>query len=205
MNKFSLSIFSILVLCSYIGAYAADGKIVKWVDKDGVTHYGDKPPMPDTASKASMLNKQGMTVKKIEPAQHNPEADKVAAEQARRDAALLATYSTAEEIDFASARNTKIDELAVESLSLQLENQRKSLAQTNEKIAGFIKKKKTPPDTLVEDKQKSMADIASTEQQIAQRKKNIEATRLRYSEDKAHFIALKTRSDADQHTQLNSK
>src|SRR5215472_5757930 len=103
-----------LALC---GAGSAAAATYKWVDDQGVVHYSDKVP-PEAVSKgATVLDKQGRPTKKIEPAP-TPEQMKAKAaaeeqqralaktleEQARKDRALMQSYTNEEEIDVARNR-----------------------------------------------------------------------------------------------------
>src|SRR5215472_1645038 len=103
-----------LALC---GAGSAAAATYKWVDDQGVVHYSDKVP-PEAVSKgATVLDKQGRPVKKIEPAptpeqlkaKEAAEEDqraraRVEQDQARRDRALMQSYTTESEIDIAKGR-----------------------------------------------------------------------------------------------------
>jgi len=182
-------LFSSFILNSYA---AAETRIVKWVDKDGVTHYGDKSPMPDAAKRTSELNKDGIVVKRIEPKNNNTaEADKLNMEQSRHDAALLASYSTEKEIDIAQERNTKIDEIAVDTLSQKLDGLNQRLAKNSAAEAYFTKKKKPVPENIKHERQAILADATDTEQQITKKKADIEATRQRFQSDKIRYVELK--------------
>ncbi|TMH58080.1 MAG: DUF4124 domain-containing protein, partial [Betaproteobacteria bacterium] len=83
----------------------------KWTDDQGEVHYSDKAP-PDVPSKgATVLDKQARAVKKIEPPL-SPEETKAKAdqvereralaksrdEQARKDRALMQSYTSENEI-----------------------------------------------------------------------------------------------------------
>ncbi len=171
--------------------YAEGGKIVKWVDNNGVTHYDDKAPMPSAASKSSELNKQGITVKKTVYSVGNPQVDELALAQHRRDTALIASYNSADEIDLARERNTKMDEFALQSLYQKLANQNSYFSKNSTLIAKFHKRKQPIPQQLLVKQQTYEADIASTDRQILEKKQAITAIRLRYNTDKARFVVLK--------------
>ena len=47
------------------GTTSADTKILKWVDKQGVTHYGDLPPSFEESKSNVEMNKRGQVVKKM--------------------------------------------------------------------------------------------------------------------------------------------
>jgi hypothetical protein len=182
-----------LIVTLILSNYAvAESRIVKWVDKDGVTHYGDKSPMPEAAKRSSELSKDGRIVKRIEPKNNDAaENDKRHMEQTRHDAALLASYSSDKEIDIAQERNTRIDEIALETLNQKLEGLNQQLAKNSAAEVFFIDKKKPVPDNIKHERQAVMANIAETEQQITKKKAGIEATRQRFQEDKTRYVELK--------------
>jgi hypothetical protein len=182
-----------LIVTLILSNYAvAETRIVKWVDKDGVTHYGDKSPMPDAAKRSSELNKEGITVKRVEPRNNNAaENDKIQMEKTRHDAALLASYSTDKEIDIAQERNTRIDEIALETLDQKLEGLNQQLAKNSAAEVYFLDKKKPVPENIKHERQAVLADIAVTQQQAAKKKADIEATRQRFQDDKTRYVELK--------------
>lgn len=182
--------------CTAHVSHAESNKIIKWVDKNGVTHYGDKPPMPDTAQKTTVLNKEGITVKSVSQEKTNHEADEAAAKLTRHDSALLASYNSVEEIDIARDRNTKIDEIALESLRQQLINLKQTLGEQNKKLVGIAKKKQPIPMTLVKDRKQTLVEIARVEPQITSKAAEIETIRQRYEADKVRFAELKPRDFA---------
>src|SRR3954452_23356060 len=90
----------------------------KCVDEKGVTRIGETPP--DECANVVMyeMGRSGQVIKTIDPtptgeqlkareeaAARRKEADKVAAEQNRKDQALLNTYSSEREFDMARDRN----------------------------------------------------------------------------------------------------
>jgi hypothetical protein len=77
----------------------------KWVDKNGVTHYGDMVPPEYAAQGRSELNGQGVEVKQF-PRQLSPEESAVAQQRATDDARrkqhdsfLLTTYTRVSDIE----------------------------------------------------------------------------------------------------------
>jgi hypothetical protein len=97
-------------------AGAAGATTYKWTDENGKVHYSDKAPA-DAPSGTTVLDKQARPVKKIE-APPSPEELKAKAEQeqrartearereeqARKDRALLQSYTSENEIDLAKSR-----------------------------------------------------------------------------------------------------
>ena len=122
-----LSIFRNVALLLFFAmpGVPALAAMYKWVDENGVTHYGDSIP-PEYRNRANEeLNKRGVIIKKNDAALTPEQIKAKEAELAkrkqeketnRRDAVLLGTYSSAEEIDLARDRNLR-----------QIERDRKSV------------------------------------------------------------------------------
>jgi hypothetical protein len=100
----------------------------KWTDEQGVVHYSDKAPVETPAKGATVLDKQGRPVKKIEPPltpeQLKAKADeeerqralaKAKDEQAKKDKALLQSYTSEDEIDIARSRAVSTIEAQIKS------------------------------------------------------------------------------------------
>jgi Domain of unknown function (DUF4124) len=191
MQKLSLIFLFSLLAMSNIAA--ADGKkIVKWVDSKGVTQYGDKMPASEAGRNNAEMNTQGMVVKKNVAADKSNEAiDQQKLEQDRKDKILLASYTNAEEIDLARERNLQMDKAGIQALTQQKVNVTSRTARNNKAADGFKARKKPVPAYLSDELKLSKLEIASIDKQLAQRKLSMEATRTRYSEEKARFVELK--------------
>lgn len=178
-------------------AAVADGKIMKWVDEKGVTHYGDKIPTQDITRKNSELNKQGVTVKQNDPGQKtvNPE-DPLTQAQLRKDKALLASYNSAEEIDLARDRSLQLDELSLSSLIQRHETVQKKLEQNTKLSESFKTRKKPAPLELAQDINDNKNEIKRIDEQINQRKQVMQETRARFDADKKRYVELKATNDA---------
>ena len=170
----------------------ADGKIVKWVDSNGITHYGDKLPAQEAGRNNSEMNNQGIVVRK------NTLSDKKDAvidqqkfEQQRKEKILLASYTSPEEIDLARDRNLQLDQAALQALTQQKINVSNSSRHKNKTAEGFIARQKPIPPHLSEELKLSKKESANIDKQLAQRKLSMEATRQHYAEEKVKFIALK--------------
>lgn len=90
-------------------------KTYKWVDKDGVVHYGDKIPAEYADQHKQQLNAQGQVVKEIEGAMTPEEkaaaekrraAEEQAKAQAANDKILLSTYGSVADLE--RARDTRL-------------------------------------------------------------------------------------------------
>lgn len=123
----------------------------KWTDEDGKVHYSDKAP-PEAPKGATVLDKQARPVKKIEapltPEQQKAKADeeerqkaiaKARDDQARKDRALMASYTSENEIDLARNRAVSTLEGQIKSaltFTETLTKQQKALAAKKEGYAG---------------------------------------------------------------------
>ena len=119
-----------------IGALAlaapALGKTYKWVDDQGVTHYGETVPPEYAGKDRSELNPAGRVVntrdvltpeereaKQQAELRKRQEAEALQ-EQRRKDKALMNTYSSVGEIELARSRNLQQVEARLKSLKAQI-------------------------------------------------------------------------------------
>lgn len=92
----------VLVCVGWAGPAEAAGKVYRWVDENGVVHFGDAIPPEYSRDRHEVLDGRGTrtTVNEEKPAQQvSPERD-------NRDRALLATYGSVKEIE--SLRDRRI-------------------------------------------------------------------------------------------------
>jgi hypothetical protein len=176
------------------------GKTYKWVDENGVTHYGDSVP-PDSAQQGrSELNSQGVEIKQV-PRQLTgtaaEQAQQAAVERARlrqHDSFLMTTYTSAKDIE----------QLRDERLALingQMDIARGSLDSTGQRLATMETRMRTfkpwsaspsarrLPDQLMEEVVRTLqernslqATLASREQEKKEMRAQFEADLTRYRE-----------------------
>jgi len=116
-----------------MNAEAREGsKLKKWVDENGMTHYGDVIPPKYANTKKTEIREGGIEVQEKEkpkPKEMGKKNDQPAEltreqiEQQRHDRALLATYTSEQEIDAARDRNLQ----QVNALLNTYNTQRKSI------------------------------------------------------------------------------
>ncbi len=171
----------------------------KWVDENGVTHYGDSIP-PEYRNRANEeLNQRGVILKKNDPAL-TPEQIKARDEELakrkqlketnRRDAVLLGTYSSAEEIDLARDRNLRDIERIIKDIQTQLKSVLTDLDANRKLVAAYKQENKPVPDGLqmdIETLEKSKQDL---EVAILQKRGETEQLRARFDEDKKRYLEL---------------
>jgi Domain of unknown function (DUF4124) len=107
-----------------VSAYAAPptqhsptskGIAYRWVDEQGVVHYGDNIPPQYASQDRAILNSQGVEVGHLD-AQKSPEEEAVAArtreaamKQKQHDAFLVSTYTSVKDIE--ALRDARLDQL----------------------------------------------------------------------------------------------
>ncbi len=182
----------IMSLLLSVTAFADGGRIHKWVDDKGVTHYGDKMPATDMHRDNSVLNKQGVVIKRNQVNAKSHEVDQEALEQKRRDRALRASYTTEDEIDLARDRNLQMNEVTLQALEQRKAGALKRLESGQKSADGFTKRQKPVPEDLSKELEDTKAEIDRIDQQIDEQKSSMDLTRKQYNDDKQRFIELKT-------------
>ena len=194
-------IFLALIVGSLL-SFSAQAKLYKWVDDKGVTHYGETIPQEYANRDRSELNKSGRIVntqdvltpeerraKEATDAKSKAELD-VARNQKLHDNSLLNTYSNANEIDLARARNVQQIDARAQVAVKRLGDANKALADLQKTAETRTKAGKNIPPYLIEDLQaaKTLADkLNSDVTNINAEKAALEA---RYDADKARYKEL---------------
>jgi Domain of unknown function (DUF4124) len=100
-----LALANVLASATVPAAGNSGGVAYRWVDENGVVHYGDRVPPQYATKESALLNKQGVEVGRTE-AQRSPE--QIAEDERKRqemlrqkqhDAFLLTTYTSVKDIE----------------------------------------------------------------------------------------------------------
>jgi hypothetical protein len=185
-------------------AGAADRNIQKWVDKNGVVHYGDAPPPDAVKDGRVVLNDQGVVVRQI-PAQMTPEEAAAAKqkqdEESRRraqDSFLLITYTGVADIErLRDERLTLIDAQIELARSSQL-NSEGRLETLRKRMASFRPYSTAPnarrlPDTLAGEVVQALGERRSVQRSVADLEKRRHDERAKYDADIARYRELTSR------------
>ncbi len=184
-------------------AGASNGRtLYKWVDEQGVTHYGDHIPPEYAAQEQHVINSQGVEINRLE-AQKSPEQlaveeqKKLEAEQGRnRDRNLLNTYASVQEIErLRDQRVTLVsDQIKVTSQFLEVLNGKlKKLRANAVRFKPYNSDPSAPamPDQVAEDLVRVGNDIRTQEENL--REKHSEETTMskQFQSDIDRFKELK--------------
>jgi hypothetical protein len=202
--------FATAVAASLVAAFALAGTAraatYKWVDEKGVIHYTDKIP-PEAVNKGStVLDKQARPTRRIDPAltpeqrlKHEAEeeqkriAAKAQEEIARRDRALVSSYTNEVEIDLARSR-------ALATIDAQLESSHAYVASLDKRKVQLDKRRAAlgdapVPQALERELEGNLSELAKTAALIEQKRKERTAAVARYDADKARWRELKSVAD----------
>ena len=196
-----------ILLALALSAAPAHGTTYKWVDDKGIVHYTDKIP-PEALNKGNVeLNKQGLPIKKTDPALTPEQQRARAAEEARnlqlakdrelvdrRDRALLATYTTESEIDLARNR-------AVSTIDAQVQSATGYSALLNKRKVDLDGKKaalgdKPVPPVLEREAANISDELAKQADLIAAKQKEIIIVNARYDADKKRWKELRAATES---------
>jgi len=177
-------------------------KMYKWVDDQGVTHYGETIPPEYAHRDREELNKAGRVVEKKEvltPEERHAkeledikkrEDEEAALEQKRRDKALLNTYSNVKEIDLTRDRNLQQVEARINSINSQLKMAEDNLKALQKEADGYTKANKNIHVSLQEDLKESQARLTKLQQDMEKSKAEKAAVEARFNADKARYREL---------------
>lgn len=188
------------------------------VDEKGITHIGDTPPAACANVVMWEVSRSGTVLRKIEPtltadqvkakeeaAAKAKEEAKVAADQKRKDLALLATYSTEKEFSIATERNVEpvlgriksVQErqAAVGKRIQELEDEMEFYKAGKSKTSAQSKvpqKTREVPIQLVADHERAVAEQTTLKKNLVDYEKEIVDIKAKYEADRARWKELKT-------------
>jgi hypothetical protein len=188
----------------------------KCVDERGVTLFGDTPPagcanvvMFEVAPGGTVLRKIDPTPSpeqlkaRLEEQAKRKEAERSAAEQKRKDVALLSTYSNEQEIEFARDRNIEPIRSRIKGAQERLEAVEKRQKEIANEMEFYKAGKKggrnesvKPPQMLLVDQERAEKERQTLNKSIADAHKEIESVRARYDTDRKRYLELKNGGDS---------
>ncbi|MDH3545682.1 MAG: DUF4124 domain-containing protein [Gammaproteobacteria bacterium] len=189
-----LKAFSIFLIIALPIAALAQGqqRVYRWVDEEGVVHYGDSIPARYAELPKQVLNERGITVDHLQGKKtpEEIEAERLAQElqterelQRRADQALLATYLTVDEILMHRDRRVELFQAQSRVTELYLRNLQRRLDSLERDAAAF-KPYSSDPDAPLIDPDLA-EDLRTTKETIARHENNLK----RFQTDEQQIIA----------------
>jgi hypothetical protein len=163
---------------AYGGHY---GTVYKWVDENGIVHYGDSIPARYAELPKQILNEHGVVVGNLEgrKSAEQIEAERVAEEKRivvalrlRADRTLLATYLTVEEILMHRDRRVELFQAQSRVTELYLRNLEVRLTKLREHASKFKPYSEDPDAPMVSED--LALDLRKTKETIARHERNLQ-------------------------------
>jgi hypothetical protein len=179
----------------------AEAQSYRCVGADGKKYYGQTIPRPCIGLVVEQLNQQGMVIRRIDPkgSAAEREAKEAEAKKKREDAiarrvelrhnrALLATYTSVEDIEAARGRALAGNTVAIKDVDDKIDR----IKKRQEKLAKEMEvyKDKEPPAELKRDIKNAEIDLAAQEGLRASKLKDADAINAKYDENKNRYIEL---------------
>jgi len=167
-------------------------KLYRWVDSDGVVHYGDSIPAEYTDLERHVVNSHGITVDVLrakrtqeEIAEERRQDDLRLARdlQRRQDQALLATYLSVDEIVLHRDRRVELFQAQARVTELYLSNLKRRLDGLQEE-ASLYRPYSTDPDAEMIDPDLA-GDLVTTKSTIERHQANLQ----RFHDDEQNIVA----------------
>lgn len=188
---------------------SAQQKLYRWVDDEGVVHYGDHVPPQYATLDRDILNDQGVAVgyeEGVVTEEERAEQARLAAieeaerqkrvEAARRDRVLLETYLSVEEIEHLRDRRLELLESQIKVTEQYLSNLRKRLAKLHAEAADYrpySESLEAPdiPENLSLDLARTTASISLYEQTLTRTRDEQQKLQNAFQADIVRFRELK--------------
>jgi hypothetical protein len=177
------------------------GVAYRWVDENGIVHYGDRVPPQYATKESTILNKQGVEVGRKE-AQKTPEQ---MAEEARRqqeilrqkqhDAFLLTTYTSVKDIE--ALRDERLFQISAQRRAAEqyvegLHSRLNGLQTRARKFKPYSEKPdaRRMPDDLAEDLVRTMNEMRSQKHALTAKDAEENALRAQFQTDIERYREL---------------
>jgi hypothetical protein len=186
-----------------LAALPASARIYCCTDDSGRRVCGDIVPAQCQKRAYDEFNPQGVVKKKYDApltpeqrAQRDAElerkkaAEKAAAEQARRDKAMLASYTSVADIDAKRARTVAGAQADIKTAQERLEAAQARLDKLRKAAERYDSQNKAVPDTLKANLRDSEAELIVRESALTEKRKELLAIEEHFDHDRRRFIEL---------------
>lgn len=201
MRKTFLPVMLILLAAPGL---AVAGKVYKWVDKDGHTHYTNTPPPEASQAERTVLDENGnvtetlaapKTAEEIAAAQQEAaekaDQERLAREQADKDNMLLQTYTTVGEMEMARDGRLAALDAQVKVVSGTISSLEIQLAAEERQAANFTESGKPVPEALAKKIESTRAELLRNQQFLLVREEDQQQIHEKFAADIARFKDLK--------------
>ncbi len=204
------SIPILLLALSFVGsALAQEARVYKWVDEDGITHYGDSIPAEYAELPKEVINDHGVAVEQLagKKTEEELEAERLEEErllaielQRRADRALLATYLSVDEILMHRDRRVELFQAQARVTELYLRNLERRMTKLRAEAANFQPYSEDPDAPMIDEE--LVDELRKTKDIMARHERNLDKFRAdeqqiiaRFDGDISRFRLLKGLDD----------
>jgi Domain of unknown function (DUF4124) len=173
----------------------------KWVDEQGVVHYGDSIPPQYAEKEHKLLNSQGVEVGHTD-AQKSPDelaaearAHEVVVKQQQHDSFLLTTYTSVKDIE--SLRDVRLDQLQGQRTAAEqyVENLHSRLVALQGRVKHFRPYNTSPgarrmPDDLAEDLVHTLNEMRTQSNALTAKNQEVVAMKEQFDLDITRYREL---------------
>ena len=188
-----LTTIAVLMLVSAAAAAAGKTqKLYRWVDGDGIVHFGDSIPAEYSDIERQVVNDHGVTVavlrakrsdEEIAEEKRQEELQIVRAAQLQKDRALLATYLSVDEIVLHRDRRVELFQAQSRVTELYLRNLERRLTSLEKEASEYQPYSDDPNAEAIDPA--LVGDITKTKDTIERHQANLE----RFREDEQNVVA----------------
>lgn len=186
----SIALLALLPLAA--SAAEKTQKLYRWVDVEGIVHYGDSIPAEYTDLERHVVNNHGITIsimrakRTAEEIAEDKRQDELRLKrdlQRRQDQALLATYLTVDEILLHRDRRVELFQAQARVTELYLNNIKRRLVTLQDEASNYQPYSADPDAEMIDPDLAS--DIATTKDTVERHQANLE----RFHEDEQNIVA----------------
>ncbi len=189
-----LKAITLIILCLSAGTAAAQNtqKLYRWVDGEGIVHYGDSIPAEYSEFERQVVNEHGITLdvmhakKTEEELAEDLRLEQLAKErelQRRADQALLATYLSVDEIVLHRDRRVELFQAQSRVTELYLRNLQRRMDSLQTEASGFRPYSEDPDAPMIDPE--LVDDMSSTKETISRHELNLK----RFRSDEQNIVA----------------
>jgi hypothetical protein len=175
-------ITSTALLLMSLGAPAAETqKLYRWVDREGIVHYGDTIPAEYADIERQVINDHGITVdvmrgkkspEEIAEEKRQEELRVKVELQRRADVALLATYLSIDEIIMHRDRRVELFQAQASVTELYLRNLQRRLEELQAEASGFRPYSEDEDAPMIDPG--LVTEMTTTKEAIARHERNLQ-------------------------------
>ncbi|RLA31650.1 MAG: hypothetical protein DRR11_10245 [Gammaproteobacteria bacterium] len=192
MRNAFITLLLLLILPISVSAAGKNQKLYRWIDSEGLVHYGDSIPAEYAELERQIVNEHGITVdvlrakmtaEEIAEEKHQDDLRMQRELERRADQALLATYLTIDEILMHRDRRIELFEAQARVTELYLRNLERRMSVLKDEASGFQPYSEDPDAEMISTDLAN--DIASTKQTITRHEANLQ----RFQNDQQGIVA----------------